>query len=175
MNHGGSEATLVWIPSHQGIAGNEKADRTASDATHKKTFSDSYTVDDAIQIYKQNMEILREEERENVTDNWLRSIIRTSTKSAEMPSHLNRHEETVITRLRLGHTRYTHEHIRRGLYNKYCEECEKAVTLTHLITSCKKTIRHIKEFNISKEDLYDQEQIRDIIEFTKRTELFYLL
>src|SRR5215469_2929727 len=48
----------------------------------------------------------------------------------------SRHEEVVLARLRIGHTRFTHGHILAGNLRPRCESCNKNITVFHILVEC---------------------------------------
>src|SRR5215469_368550 len=48
----------------------------------------------------------------------------------------SRREEIVLARLRIGHTRFTHDHILAGNLRLRCESCNKNLTVFHILVEC---------------------------------------
>ena len=48
----------------------------------------------------------------------------------------SRREETVLTRLRIGHSHATHAHLLRGDPPPVCEYCRRPLSIRHLLITC---------------------------------------
>ena len=48
----------------------------------------------------------------------------------------SRREETVLTRLRIGHSHVTHAHLLRGDPPPVCEYCRRQLSIRHLLITC---------------------------------------
>ena len=132
---------FCWVPSHVDITGNERADKLARDATKSNVrMNDRLLRIDCKAAIKRKY---REEWRNrwsNTANNKLRNI---TDNLSPLPNSRcsNRKWERVLTRLRIGHSRITHDHLLSGTSNgepPTCEECPDGVPLTieHLLTSC---------------------------------------
>ena len=44
--------------------------------------------------------------------------------------------QTVLARLRIGHTRLTHSYLMSGEYQPYCDDCLVPLTVWHLLVEC---------------------------------------
>jgi len=131
-----AKITLVWIPAHQGIRGNEAADRAAKMATtlpyniSKIPSQDS----NALYIHKINSEWSRE--WASVQENKLREI-KDTTIAWNDSYRANRWEEVALCRLRIGHTLQTHEHIFSKKEPPTCQKCGATpLTVKHFLTQC---------------------------------------
>ena len=49
---------------------------------------------------------------------------------------LPRRWETVVTRLRIGHSRLTHVHLLEGNPQPFCDDCLVPLTVRHLLMEC---------------------------------------
>jgi len=47
-----------------------------------------------------------------------------------------RREETILTRLRIGHTRLTHSYLLTGTERPYCDNCIVPLTIDHILSEC---------------------------------------
>ncbi|KAF0754010.1 RNase H domain-containing protein [Aphis craccivora] len=100
----------VWVPGHCGIHGNEKADLEASKAASSQDtpLLNVYTYEDK---KKQTKQVLYHE--------WLKMWTNQNTKLTQIKNNiqtwnnpgLKRKEETILNRLRIGHTFITHRHL----------------------------------------------------------------
>ena len=68
--------------------------------------------------------------------NKLRSI-KTTVSEWHTSSRSARREEVVLTRLRIGHTLFTHSFLMRGHACPVCNKCGVPVTVRHILTECR--------------------------------------
>ena len=128
--------TLCWVPSHTGVRGNEEADRAAvSVATHGATVNCAIPRSDYKSYIKQVVRSKWKEEWRNVGNNKLRTI-KENVEPFKTSYNRNRQWERKLTRLRIGHTRITHEYLMSGENQKYCMDCIVPLTVQHIIIEC---------------------------------------
>ncbi|GBM83390.1 hypothetical protein AVEN_211456-1 [Araneus ventricosus] len=105
----GFSVLFCWVPSHVGISCNEHADNLAKSAT------DSLNSPVPLNDIKKYLKIKLHsnwQNRWNLKEaNKLQSIKHLITFWPSLP---NRKLDTVLTRLRIGHTRFTHRHLLLG-------------------------------------------------------------
>ena len=130
---------LCWVPGHVNVQGNEKADAAlrAPTAPHKE-------------IPHTDM---RRPLREAITNGWHRkwnSLAREGRKLREIKKGIkdwtsshnkSRRIETVLARLRLGHTNITHVYLMQGQKEPpECDRCRVTITVKHLLLECRKYV-----------------------------------
>ena len=126
----GHKITIVWIPSHCGIEGNEKADTLAKEATKQSE------VRDQIKLGKTEINTLISKQiTEKVwEDRWRKSNEgRTFYRYLEFVRKHNLLESRrndKINRLRLGKPRFV------VLQEKECKHCGAELTIEHAIVTC---------------------------------------
>ncbi|KAI5738326.1 hypothetical protein M8J77_005509 [Diaphorina citri] len=127
----GVDITFLWCPSHCGIEGNEAVDAAANQVNHP-TRVNLTTPDDlkplVVSITKNDLKILWDGTDPN---NKLKKIKRDTIRW-DSSYRANRHEEVVLTRMRIGHTLITHSHLFKKEPPPICQ-CGERVTVIHIL------------------------------------------
>jgi ribonuclease HI len=149
----GTRATVQWCPGHQGIPGQETADREATLVAKGKTF-DQATIPPLLQNYKPplNVNTLREatkaESRSQAELHWLTSntgLKHTALFPTSVPfdfiyhtSSLPRARAVLLYRLITGHVPLRHHLFRiQAVDSPTCEQCHEAPeTVAHFLMRC---------------------------------------
>ena len=139
--------SLVWVPSHIGLPGNEKADQAAKiGLTHKHKINTTYSktkIKSLINViinYKYNKKY---QENWNHTDYYK---IQPNKVNKVRNFHHFRKVDTTITRLRLNNARnntYLHKIGKKP--NNLCNYCNTPDTIQHNIYECKQYYKHRAE------------------------------
>lgn len=134
----GVDCVMVWIPGHQGIAGNVRADYWARKAherpevTHVNVGYREYVPLVRTCIFNlfskmwQDYRPTQLQQIKPVTGYWT-SCVRDSRK-----------EEVVLCRMRLGHTRLTHSHLIDQQDPIECDLCHCRQDVKHLLLDCRR-------------------------------------
>lgn len=128
-----TKITFIWTPSHVGIAGNEKADAAAKTALQDPEIDTPIQTYDIIAEMKTKLKIFWTQKWTNITNNKLREIQQDVRKREQ---HGSRREQVILTRLRIGHTRLTNSHLFTKSDPPICTECNKQITIKHIIEEC---------------------------------------
>lgn len=129
------DVTLMWVPSHVGITGNERADATAKNALQNDEIHD-------VLVPHSDYRPLT---RSYVTDLWRSDWAReTQNKlyqagaqvNETRPTLANLRDETVLTRLRIGHCYITHSYLLRGEPPPRCTFCNRTLSIHHILLAC---------------------------------------
>lgn len=129
---------FIYTPSHVGIEGNESADKAAKKSItmiQPRNITGLPTLSDCKAYIKQKI-------KDQWDNNWkvshsnikLKAITQSVFHHLPVPS--KRFEQVIINRLRLGHTRLTHQHLLRGEDPPMCEMCDVQQTVAHLLMEC---------------------------------------
>ena len=132
----GKTIVLVWAPGHVGIRGNEAVDRKAKEAvkiTKKSSQPVPYTdLKHKINTYAKD---LFQKEWDQQTDNKLHDFYPVLD---DIPRcyFSNRKEETVFTRVRTGHSFFTHGFLLKGEEPPHCYACDERFSIKHILIDC---------------------------------------
>nr|CAH7746851.1 unnamed protein product [Callosobruchus chinensis] len=166
--------TYLWIPSHSQIIGNEKADKMAK-AAHNSltTLNYSFWKEDMNAIIKAAFNNLSQLNWDLLDDSKLSEIKEVFFKRENLRD-IPRKRLCIMTRLRIGHTKLTHEYLLKHEDQPYCTNCNTAISIKHIFTTCKKYENERKIYNITGnlKDTLQYKNIDNIINFLKKTNLF---
>ncbi|KAL4104062.1 hypothetical protein QTP88_019375 [Uroleucon formosanum] len=150
---------LMWVPSHIGIPGNELADELAMKAASSPDTKiyPHVTYDDVIRALKTKLYTLWQNqwEKQSNQNNKLRQIKPLTKKWPDPPVKLTRHEETMIARVRIGHTRITHSYLMRRELKPRCKTCNCELTVNHIFLECPTYHNARSKANINTSSLKD--------------------
>lgn len=134
--------TLLWVPSHINIEGNELADKAAKDAHCTGIPLQTTISQDAINAIKLLVKRKRDQQWSQITQNKLRNI-KENTTEWQTSYQSKRQYEIALTRLRTGHTKITHSYILKKTPQPICELCQEPITVNHMLLRCRK-LEHIR-------------------------------
>ena len=133
----GKSVSLLWIPSHMGIKGNEMADEKAKEALYSEKLFLKTCFKDFNQTHRTYSKRLWQEDWDKEAGNKLRNIVPC------LDTHIarcrkDRKEETVLARLHIGHGYLTHSHLWRQEEAPSCfaGNCREQLTFEHLLIKC---------------------------------------
>lgn len=133
--------TFFWVPSHSGIIGNENVDKHAKLALlHSEIYLKNVISSDLTHNIKSCIWNNWQEQWSQVDpNNKLYSIKKSTHKWKTLQySQLSRKEDVCLTRIRLGHTRITHEFLMKKETPPICDMCNIPTTILHIIENCPK-------------------------------------
>lgn len=108
------------------------------------------------------------------TTNKLRTI-QTSIRPWKISTFENRKEETILTRLRLGHTKITHSNLKKQP-TLLCSLCNLPLTIHHLLATCPSlSLQRTKNFKSPSLTLMlsdNPQKIKFLFNFLKSINLF---
>ena len=172
---------FCWVPGHVGIVGNENADQAAKRAQRREEpphyrlpHTDLYPK--VSTFVKQNWQN-RWELADRARPNKLFSI---QNEIKPFDTHgLTRKEETVIHRLRIGHTRLTHAFLMRGGPRIpdvccYCNNPQEILSVKHIMIHCPALqAERARHYDVpTMKDLFETVSLRTILAFLQRTGIY---
>ena len=128
--------SFCWVPSHVGIHRNEMADEAAKQSCSTELEPNQALPHyDYYPVFHRKISKQWKEEWNALQGNKLR-IIKSDISVWQTSRRIIRKQETILTRLRIGHTRLTHIHLLRGEPPPLCEECYVPLTVNHILVEC---------------------------------------
>lgn len=169
--------TLMYVPSHIGILGNEEADMQAKLAI---TSNDAVAIDEHYlpSDFKNYIRLLFLDALEQ---KWRESNTHLSTIQpsifTSMPIPKGRKNQMVIQRLRLGHSRLTHGYLITNSDPPSCDHCRERLTVTHILSECRKYSLQRQSCNVASDPAEalgkNPQNICNTIDYLKVIGLFY--
>ncbi|GFX73846.1 RNase H domain-containing protein [Trichonephila clavipes] len=127
----GFDIVFCWLPSHVGIIGNEQADSAAKSATTHLPLA--VPLSDMKRVILHHIFKIWQESWSPQLDNKLHSVKPVIGAWPVMPM---RRTDVKLTRLRIGHTRFTHRHLLFGERAPECPSCNVSYTVRHILIDC---------------------------------------
>ncbi|GFX38937.1 RNase H domain-containing protein [Trichonephila clavipes] len=124
----GLDIVFCWLPSHVGIIGNEQADSAAKSATTHLPLA--VPLLDMKRVIMHHIFKIWQESWSQQLDNKLHSVKPVIGAWPVMPM---RRTDVKLTRLRIGHTRFTHRHLLFGERAPKCPSCNVSYTVHHIL------------------------------------------
>jgi ribonuclease HI len=148
----GFSVLFCWVPSHVGIQGNEMADKAAKNSVDPLNIALPYC------DIKKYIENLAHQKWQNHWDQHTLNKMHAVKPMIEPWPYLSlRKNDVILTRLRIGHTRFTHRHLLLGETAPYCTHCDAIMTVKHILIECPHfsplRFQHFKNHNVILKDL----------------------
>ncbi|GBN55818.1 Zinc finger protein 235 [Araneus ventricosus] len=170
----GFSILLCWVPSHVGISGNEIADTAAKNAS---AVLDNST---PLKDFKHYINLALHSRWENHCNSQSMNKLRSIKPVVESwPTLNNRKADTIVTRLRVGHTRYTHRHLLMGEQAPMCTQCNCILSVLHILSECPNfnsvRLRYFQTSSISLTDLLGKTPHVHLLPFLKSIGFYPLI
>lgn len=166
--------TIIWIPSHIGITGNEAADQAANQA---RTSELPVT---QIQLHTDLKNAIKLRSLQEWQVQWEGAstglhMIQPKIHNSPQIS-LGRKDKTVVRRLRIGHTKLTHSYLMSSENQPKCEHCHNTrLTVEHLLSICPYYGNDRRRLGLRENlgnILNSQKQIELALKFLKECQLY---
>lgn len=169
INAGKTKFVLMWIPAHVGLEGNERADELAKKGAKEGETREIGLIHGDIKklIKRETLKIFQSDWDAEKSKQKL-GMVKDSVKPWKTSHLLVKKDEVVITRLRLGHTRLTHEHIFDRGVRERCV-CGVELSVEHIF-SCRNYADVRYKFSIRGIDTLkcdDVESQQNVIKYIK--------
>jgi len=151
-NMAANRVSIEWVPSHQGIAGNEKADMFAKQSLKLNMISYKLNATSDFKKYSKAYYINTWQTQYQNSGSPL-YLIKPSIGTTDT-SALSRYHQIILTRLRLNTTLITHKHYFSGQPRPLCAFCEITyMSVNHLLLYCITFSAHREILQSSCEDV----------------------
>lgn len=131
ITHVPPDLCLMWVPGHCGVAGNEAADQLAGAGPSGPRYKTAVPVPD-IRRWVKALALQAWQDEWTRTRGHLRKIKQSTKAWTDLRSM---REQTIISRLRTGHTRVTHNY-GGSPFHRTCEICGIITSVEHIICVC---------------------------------------
>lgn len=126
---------LMWVPGHAEIHGNEAADAAASNARMQPLYT--FPTAEKWDISKKIMwHLLRAKSIEWESHNHFYRNFNPNGLKPIYPPACTRQQSAYFVRLRMGHTKITHEHLLNGKPPPACQHCNQTTSVNHILNDC---------------------------------------
>ncbi|XP_035204612.1 uncharacterized protein LOC118179551 [Stegodyphus dumicola] len=170
----GFELLYCWVPGHTGIKGNELADIAAKSAVE---------MSGRLIPFKDIRCVIKEKIRKKWQQLWdlqlHNKLRRVKPKIEHWDTTSNRREEVLLTRLRIGHSRVTHNYLLKAENEPICATCNVCLSVYHILIECSyfNNLRE-KYFNscdLPLDRLIGREVNNNLFHYLKETGFYYLI
>ncbi|GFY09305.1 RNase H domain-containing protein [Trichonephila clavipes] len=170
----GLDIVFCWLPSHVGIIGNEQADSAAKSATTHLPLA--VPLSDMKRVIMHHIFKIWQESWSQQLDNKLHSVKPVIGAWSVMPM---RRTDVKLTRLRIGHTCFTHWHLLLGEDAPACPSCKVSYTVRHILIDCPVfnnfRITFFTSLHLTLPDLVGEIPHQNLFAFTRRLGFLYLI
>ena len=129
---------FCWVPAHVGIPGNEMADAAAKEAQSLRQIDCPLPFSDFYPKYKTHIRNRWQTKWTNAPQPIKLRKVKPQLRRWSSSYNKTRYKEVLLARLRIGHTRLTHEYLMNKEQQPICGECNSPLTVEHLMVHCPK-------------------------------------
>ena len=170
-----ADIVFCWLPSHIGIAGNEKADKAAKDALLIEVLPFKVPFSDFKPLINSFIHVVWQRSWNDPSNQENKLFAIKPNISEWLPgSQSNRREEVVLARLRIGHTHMTHSYLLKGEEFPECIPCNTTLSVKHLLIECTDRAHYRDKYFHADglKTLFDTEKLESLFDFLKEVNLF---
>ena len=138
------DIVFCWVPSHNGIKGNEKADFADKFALNLSRTKVGVSYSDFKHRISQYILSTWQDDWNGAVANKLHSV-KPVMGDWQSSYRRCRKDELVLCRARIGHTHLTHSYILRKDPPPLCEHCQCILTARHILVECNHFARERKD------------------------------
>ena len=165
INTAGTTIRFHWIPSHVGLKGNERANSLAKEALDQPAVQINISKE-RLEMYNQIDDISRTRWQKQWDEGFVGrhyyAIQREVGKETRLSERMNRREETITTRLRLGRCRLNYYlHAMRCHPDGTCDACGQQETIRHLLMECQS--HSTLHFRLNEGNLQQPKELHEIL------------
>ena len=129
--------TFIWTPAHVGISGNENVDKLAKTAlTKHQNRNLLLNWADIKPVINKHINALWQHKWNAEVNNKYHHILPDLKEKLPNKTNPNRKQETVMSRLRIGHTWLTHSYLLKQEHAPFCFACDSLYTVRHILVEC---------------------------------------
>ena len=169
---------LCWVPSHVGITGNEQADLAANGA--RDGDEDTNRLIPSSDLIPLVRTFIRQKWQSRYESHHSRFPLKLKEITPIINTFhvlgLDRREEVVIHRIRIGHSRLTHGYLMEKKPNPpNCHFCNNSpISIRHILIECNNLNNtRIQYFNAANlEELFDQFSIKVILDYLREIQVY---
>ena len=171
---------FCWVPSHVGIQLNELADEEAKEAACLPTITSKDIPHRDLKAPTKEYIKAKWQRRWSsplLANNLKYKRIRETVQCWPSSFHQNRRYEKVLSRLRIGHCKLTHQFLLEGSSPPVCAYCQVTLTVEHILVDCQKYRQQRSKFGMQGKSLEvllgESVEVENLMTFLKEINIFY--